>query len=73
MNIHRIICHCTGQFRLAFGEKLSDEYGKVNMDDLLALVRTGKTATTPKGFDQVKGEGTKLVNFEEDKETLKNI
>ena len=35
------------------------------------LMRSGKTAPAPKGFDQVKGEGTKPVDFNEDKVTLK--
>ena len=72
MNVHQMICHCADQLRLAFGEKRSTEYGKVDPNEIIALARAGKTAPTPKGFDQVKGEGTKPTNFEEDKNILKS-
>lgn len=71
MNAHQAICHCTDQFRMAFGEKKAEEYGNVDSNKLIALARAGKTVPTPKGFDQVKGEGTKPVDFEKDKKLLK--
>jgi hypothetical protein len=71
MNVNQMICHCTDAFRMAIGEKRAEEYGNVNTVEIIALARSGKTAPAPKGFDQVKGEGTKPVNFEEDKEVLK--
>jgi hypothetical protein len=71
MNVHQMICHCADQFRLAFGEKKAREYGRVDPNEIIALARSGKTAPTPKGFDQVEGEGTKPLDFNEDKETLK--
>lgn len=71
MNVHQMICHCTDLYRLAFGEKKAEEYGKVNPDEITALARAGKTVPTPKGFDQVEGKGTRPVDFAEDKATLK--
>lgn len=71
MNVNQMICHCSDLFRIAFGEKRAEEYGKVNPNELIAMVRSGKTPPAPKGFDQVKGEGTKPINFEQDKLTLK--
>lgn len=72
MNVNQMICHCTDLFRLAFGEKRAEEYGKVNPNELIEMVRLGKTPPAPKGFDQVKGEGTKPTDFQDDKVTLKN-
>ena len=71
MDVNQMICHCTDLFRLAIGEKKSEEYGKVNPAEIVVIARSGKTAPAPKGFDQVKGEGTKPVNFEQDKLILK--
>ncbi len=71
MNVNQMICHCTDAFRMAIGEKKAEEYGKVNPDEIIALARSGKTAPAPKGFDQVRGEGTKPVGLQEDKEALK--
>ena len=71
MNVHQMICHCTDLFRLAFGEKEAEEYGKVDPNEIIALARKGKTVPTPKGFNQTKGEGTKPVDFAEDKIILK--
>ena len=71
MNVNQMICHCTDALRMAFGEKKAEEYGKANVNEIIALARSGKTAPAPKGFDQVKGEGTPPVNFEIDKLKLK--
>ncbi len=71
MNVNQMICHCADFFRIAFGEKRAEEYGKINPVEIIALARSGKTALAPKGFDQVKGEGTKPIDFEEDRVTLK--
>lgn len=71
MNVHQMICHCADQIRMALGEKKSTEYGKVDPNEIIAIARAEKTAPTPKGFGQVEGEGTKPIDFNEDKETLK--
>ena len=71
MSVHQMICHCADQIRMSLGEKKSTEYEKVDPKEIIALTRSGKTVPTPKGFGQVEGEGTKPVDFNEDKETLK--
>lgn len=72
MNVNQMICHCTDFFRMAFGEKKADEYGKVSPAEIIAKERSGQTVPAPKGFDQVKGEGTQPVSFRQDIVTLKN-
>lgn len=72
MNVHQMICHCTDQLRLAMGRKKAIQNGGVNPLKILLLAKSGKTVPTPKGFDQVEGEGTKPVDFESDKLLLKN-
>ena len=69
MNAHQMIVHCADQFRLTKGE-IDTEYGKVDPEEIIATARAGKTVQTPKGLDQVKGEGTSLTTFENDKAIL---
>ncbi len=72
MNVNQVICHCADAFRMAIGEMRAEEYGKVEPSEILALARAGKSVPVPKGFDQVKGEGTQPGEFLEDVATLKN-
>ncbi|WP_190810931.1 DUF1569 domain-containing protein [Flagellimonas sp. S3867] len=73
MNAHQMICHCTDFFRMAIGQKKALEYGQVNPKEITARAKRGETVPTPKGFGQVEGNGTKPLDYEEDKETLKKF
>lgn len=69
MNAHQMLVHCADQLRLAKGE-IETEFGKLDPSEVIALAKAGKTVQAPKGLDQVKGEGTQLTSFENDKELL---
>jgi len=71
MNVNQMVCHCTDFFRLAMGTKKALEYGVVDPKEVIALARSKKTVTAPKGFGQVEGEGTLPTNLEDDKKILK--
>lgn len=66
-----MVCHCTDQIRLALGTLEAEEYGKLSPKEVFALSNAGKTVPTPKGLDQVKGEGTKPTIFDNDVKILK--
>lgn len=69
MNAHQMIVHCADQFRLTKGE-IETEYGKVDPQEIIAKAKARITVQAPKGLDQVKGEGTPLTTFENDKTIL---
>ncbi|MEM1258256.1 MAG: DUF1569 domain-containing protein [Bacteroidota bacterium] len=71
MNANQMVCHCTDFFRMAKGAKQAWEYGKVNAEEIIALVRSGKVAPAPKGFGQIEKEGTMPTDLEGDIKTLK--
>ncbi len=71
LNVNQMICHCADFFRLAKGEKLAEEYGKLSAEEVTKMVEEGKTAPSPKGFNQVAGDGTKPTTIENDKKILK--
>lgn len=71
MNANQMLCHCTDFFRMAKGAKKAEEYGVVDLDVIIGLARSGKTAPAPKGFGQVEGEGTLPTDFKNDKRILK--
>ncbi|MGX1928602.1 DUF1569 domain-containing protein [Flagellimonas sp. 2504JD4-2] len=73
MNAHQMLCHCTDFFRMAFGQKKALEYGQVNPREITERAKRGETVPSPKGFGQVEGEGTKPMEFEEDKIKLKKF
>lgn len=66
-----MVCHCTDQIRLALGTLEAQEYGKLAPKEVFALSNAGKTVPTPKGLDQVNGEGTKPTTFDKDVKILK--
>ncbi len=71
MNVSQVIPHCTDQFRMAFGTKKAKEYGKVDPNKILSMVKSGESVPSPKGFGQIEGEGTAPTDFETDKKILK--
>ena len=71
MNVHQMVCHCTDQIRLALGTFEASEYGALKPKEVFAFYNKGLTVPTPKGLDQVKGEGTKPTTFENDTRILK--
>ena len=71
MNVRQMVCHCTDFFRMANGSKKADEYGIVNPNEILQRSISRQSVPAPKGFDQIKGEGTVPTNFENDKTILK--
>lgn len=73
MNVHQMVCHCTDLIRLATGGLKAHEYGKVDPAEMIALAKARKPVPTPKGLDQVKGEGTAPCEFEADKKLLKSF
>ena len=69
MNAHQMIVHCADQIRVALN------YKKVNREtadprDIMRMVKAGETVPTPKGLDQVKGEGTPTTTLDNDKVLL---
>ncbi len=71
MNASQMICHCADQIRMALGTKKALEYGKSDPKRIITRAKEGKPVSTPKGFGQVEGLGTKPTNFEDDKKILK--
>lgn len=71
MNVSQMVCHCTDQLRLALGTLKPQEYGKLTPKEIFAFYNAGKTVPTPKGMDQIAGEGTRPTTFVADIKTLK--
>lgn len=75
MNVTQMLCHCADQFRIAMGmlEVESDtSFFKRTILKRLALwfkIPKGKIATVEE-LDQVKGNGTASVTFEDDRVNL---
>jgi len=71
MNPHQMVCHCADQIRLALGTLKTVEHGALKPKEVFAYHNEGKTVPTPKGMDQVAGDGTKPTIFNDDIDTLK--
>lgn len=71
MSVDQMIPHCTDQLRMAFGTKAAEGDPKFSAEEVIKMARSGSSVPTPKGFDQVKEEGTAPTSFEADKEILK--
>ncbi len=72
MTVQQVLPHCTDQFRMALGEKLAEEYGQVDPQEVIAKAQRGEPVESPKGFGQIEGEGTPPGNFEADRQQLKD-
>ena len=72
MNVRQMICHCSDQFRMMFGEVEGLVREEVDLQELQKKIMKGESVSTVKGLDQAAGEGTAPGNFEKDKETLIN-
>jgi len=70
MNVNQMICHCTDQLRMAFGEVEGLRIQKIDFAALKEKMAKGETVPTVDGLDQLAGEGTKPAAFENDKMTL---
>ncbi|TAE31642.1 MAG: DUF1569 domain-containing protein [Cytophagales bacterium] len=73
MNVSQMLCHCADQLRLINHELKIGFDDRIAPNELVALSRAGKSVPTPKGLDQVNGEGTQPTSFDADKETLKQL
>ncbi len=71
MTVKQVLPHCTDQFRMALGEKLAEEYGKVDPKKIIEMAEKGENVPTPKGFGQKEGKGTPPIDFEVDRQQLK--
>ena len=71
MNVNQMVCHCSDFFRMAKGIKKAEEYGAVDPEEIIQLVRSRKSSPTPKGFGQIEGDGTVPTELENDKKILK--
>ncbi len=70
MNVFQMICHCTDQFRMMFGEIEGLKRQYVDVAELRAMSMRKETVPTVDGLDQVAGEGTKPTELNKDKEIL---
>ncbi len=73
MNVSQMICHCADGIRMALGTKKPTAYGTRSAAEIMALAKAGKIVPTPPGFGQVEGEGTPSVDFEKDRQLLKDL
>lgn len=73
MDVSQMLCHCADQIRIITGELKIDVDKSINPDEVISLAKAGKPVQTPKGMDQVKGEGTNPTDFENDKAILKKL
>lgn len=70
LNVKQMICHCTDQFKMLFGEVEGLERQNVDLIKLREMTIKNETLPTVKGLDQLAGEGTKPTDFNNDKEEL---
>jgi Protein of unknown function (DUF1569) len=73
MNVSQMICHCADGIRMALGTKNPKVYGNISRDEIIELAKAGKTVPTPDGYGQVEGDGTPPIDFESDKQLLKDL
>ena len=75
MNANQMVCHCTDQFRIAFGEKGKPEKDAGFMERtmlkflVLYVIKIPKNVPTSPKVDQMK-DGTPPTDFESDRQTL---
>lgn len=70
MNVYQMICHCTDQFRIMFGEIGGLRRQTVDVVKLREMAMRNETVPTVDGLDQVAGDGTKPTSLGNDKEIL---
>ncbi len=70
MNAGQMICHCTDQLRMAFGEIAGLKRQHVDMVKIREMALRNETLPTVDGLDQIAGEGTKPGELERDKQIL---
>jgi hypothetical protein len=70
MNVSQMICHCTDQIRMSFGEIDGLKIQKADINEFREMAKRGETVPTVDGLNQVAGFGTKPKEFDMDKETL---
>jgi hypothetical protein len=70
MSVFQMICHCTDQFRMMFGEIEGLRRQIVDMNKIREMAIRNETVPTVDGLDQVAGDGTKPTELAKDKETL---
>jgi hypothetical protein len=70
MNVSQMICHCTDQFRMMFGEIKGLKRQNVDLKKLKEMAIKNETLPTVDGLDQAAGGGTKPTVFENDKKLL---
>jgi hypothetical protein len=73
MNVSQMLCHCADQIRIINGDLNIEVDKSINPEEVVLLVKAGKSVQAPKGLDQSKGEGTMPTTFENDREILKKI
>jgi Protein of unknown function (DUF1569) len=73
MNVSQMLCHCADQIRIINGELNIEVDKSINPEEVVLLVKAGKSVQAPKGLDQSKGEGTMPTTFENDRVILKKI
>lgn len=70
MNIFQMICHCSDQFRMMYGEIEDLKRQNVDVVKLREMAMRNETVPTVDGLDQIAGGGTKPTELENDIETL---
>ncbi|MBU1101274.1 MAG: DUF1569 domain-containing protein [Bacteroidetes bacterium] len=70
MNISQMVCHCSDQFRMMFGEIEGLKRQNVDLVKLQEMLGRNETVPTVEGLDQIAGGGTKPTEVGKDKETL---
>lgn len=70
MNVNQMICHCTDQIRMAFGEIKGLYRENIDMVQLREKMARGESLPTVDGLNQASGQGTKSTDLESDKLTL---
>lgn len=70
MDVCQMICHCTDQLRMSFGELPGVRIQPVDLEKIREMAMKKETVPTPDGLDQIAGDGTKPTSLEQDKETL---
>ncbi|MGD8782550.1 MAG: DUF1569 domain-containing protein [Ignavibacteria bacterium] len=70
LNAAQMICHCTDQLRMLFGEIKGLKRQDVDLKKLREMMMRKETVPTVEGLDQLAGDGTKPIDFSKDKDTL---
>ena len=70
MTVFQMVCHCTDQFRMMFGEIEVLKRQNVDLVKLREMIAKKETVPTVEGLDQIAGGGTKPTSLDNDKEKL---